>query len=295
MAVGAVLAALVAVMSLPQWQARSAESRTALLSPERRGLNLLDIAPRKARPPLIQPLRSLAVTDKDILDGFTFAEVLARLAEQSGEPELTPSRLFKRWWATQLPADDEDFGAHGGPSCMDPLYGRPYDCPRVEGKQVKDDPFIDHASGSAYIPIGLFNRYDLAASDGSDCGEYRIIFARRSGLRDERVLINFEAVLPNPTPNIGRAGCRPIVEFWASTTTWDVRSVPDKSGPISSWKGRGSCESFDSSDHAPLASVGFESFRRQRRTLPTLSCSSTLPNRARTRRPPRFRSSLSIP
>ncbi|WP_437644927.1 hypothetical protein [Sorangium sp. So ce362] len=62
----------------------------------------------------------------------------------------------------------------------------------------------------------LANRFDLAPPDGAHCGEYRIVFAKRSGITNglNRNFIIFEAQLPNPTPSQGRLGCLPVVQFW---------------------------------------------------------------------------------
>ncbi|RXJ70614.1 hypothetical protein CS022_22855 [Veronia nyctiphanis] len=62
-------------------------------------------------------------------------------------------------------------------------------------------------------PVGLFNRFDLADKDGAHCGEYRIVYARRFG---SPFNIIFEAVYPNPSPEIGLAGCTNVANFWAS-------------------------------------------------------------------------------
>ncbi len=45
-----------------------------------------------------------------------------------------------------------------------------------------------------------------------------IVFARRSGILNAgraRKFLIFEAVLPNPTPSAGLAGCYPVAKFWA--------------------------------------------------------------------------------
>jgi hypothetical protein len=47
------------------------------------------------------------------------------------------------------------------------------------------------------IHIEPFNRFDVAPSDGSHCGEYRIVYTKRSGIANSLVrnLIIFEAAL----------------------------------------------------------------------------------------------------
>lgn len=64
--------------------------------------------------------------------------------------------------------------------------------------------------------VGLFNRFDLAASDFSDCGEYRIVYERAGGAsaRTKRMTLIFEAKLDNPDPSNSPQGCRPVAEFW---------------------------------------------------------------------------------
>lgn len=61
-------------------------------------------------------------------------------------------------------------------------------------------------------PIALFNRFDLAPADGSNCGEYRIVYGRYPNNTFTRFLLIFEAVLPNPTGTL--SGCQPVQQFW---------------------------------------------------------------------------------
>ncbi|ROR97900.1 hypothetical protein EDC56_3569 [Sinobacterium caligoides] len=76
-------------------------------------------------------------------------------------------------------------------------------------------------------PLGLFNRIDLADRDGKHCGEYRIAFGRIAGSESDingnsnsnnnnRFLMIFEGQYPNPQPELGLAGCAPVVNYWAS-------------------------------------------------------------------------------
>ncbi|HZH13947.1 MAG TPA: hypothetical protein VE057_06270 [Archangium sp.] len=196
--------------------------------PERRGIGLLSVSGLQtlAEPEediVVDPRRSLAVTDEVILARFSFEEVMNRLAEQSGIPGLTGLRLYQEWWDSQRKAPGLGLG---GPHCDDTLLpdGKPgfngfsYTCPREEWRQALENPFVEPATNpAAYVPIGLFNRFDLAAEDGSDCGEYRIVFARRSGITEanKRNLIAFEGVLPNPKPKKELDGCRKVARFWA--------------------------------------------------------------------------------
>lgn len=174
---------------------------------------------------VLDPRRSLLVTDLAIVSQFSFAEVMSALAADS-TASITPQALYDQWMDLHNRAPGIGQGGHcndqtsnGIPS----LNGFAFDCPRAEGQLVGRSPF-DSASGDGFFAIALSNRFDLATpptSKGADCGEYRIVFAKRSGVTNaqNRLLIIFEAVLPNPAPN-GKdlGGCRPVAEFWAGLT-----------------------------------------------------------------------------
>jgi hypothetical protein len=199
---------------------RAQEFSELSLSPERRGVALRkDFFAVRAD---IDPRKSLVVTERAIVERFSFTEVMETLVRRAGEPSLTPLGLFQSWWDTQN-------GRGAPPRCLELRFGFPYACPRAEGRQATMDPFANPPHGqlprSAYIAIGLFNRMDLADPDQGDCGEHRIVFARVSGLQgdQERVLLNFEAVLPNP--GAGIEGCGPIAEFWAGLSAIDDPGV----------------------------------------------------------------------
>jgi hypothetical protein len=125
----------------------------------------------------IDARRSLAVTDQVILARFSLQRVLDQLVAQSGVSGLTSRRLFQQWWDTQNPKPGLGLGPHcddqsdaSGPS----LNGFPYTCRAApsEGAQASCDPFAPN-SPCAYIPIGLFNRFDMMPENGEYCGEYR--------------------------------------------------------------------------------------------------------------------------
>ncbi len=177
----------------------------------------------------LDPRRSLAVTDEALLKGFTFERVMDQIVATANEPGLTREVLYGRWWDTLNTSGGAAFpeGIHCDDSIIDgkeSLGAFPIQCPRPEGVLAFTDPFSDPENNpDSYIPIGLFNRFDLARTDGAHCGEYRIVFAKRSGTFDtlNRNLIIFEAMLPNPFPACGVEGCRPIAEAWANLSTLD--------------------------------------------------------------------------
>jgi hypothetical protein len=153
--------------------------------------------------------RSLAVTDQVILKNFTFERVIKQITNGSS---TTPAQLYKQWWGLEKQDDEiNGFKVDG----------------RIEAELASTDPFKDN-SPDGYEPIGLFNRFDLAESEGKDCGEHRIIFAKRSGMSQsdadaifKRNFIIFEAVLPNPladkpTKAERLQGCVPVAHFWAT-------------------------------------------------------------------------------
>jgi hypothetical protein len=168
--------------------------------------------------------RSLAVTDVRILARFRFERVMNALARDAGVKGASGLSLFRQWWSTQAAGTD-------GPHCNQEVdaQGRtllnsyPYDCrpPPSEAAQATCQSLSDPAC--AYIPIGLFNRFDLAAEDGSTCGEHRILFAKQTGQSAplDRNLLIFEAVMRNPNPRLGIQGCRPLIEAWAALSFVD--------------------------------------------------------------------------
>ncbi|MFE8601306.1 NBR1-Ig-like domain-containing protein [Archangium violaceum] len=165
----------------------------------------------------VDPRRSLAVTDKGILANFPLPAVLGQMVAQNGGTGFTATQLFRQLWDTQNPAPgqpDLPFSPH----CTDnagTLNGFPYPCRPGEGNQA---PPAVTPSINDYVAVGLYNRFDLAPTDGSDCGEYRIVFAKRAGVGPGRNFIIFEAVLPNPRQDLGLEGCRAVADFWSDLT-----------------------------------------------------------------------------
>ena len=180
--------------------------------------------------------RSFAVTDHAILDGFSFERVMNSLVERSGVPGMTATRLYQQWLDTQNPkpglvaADAphcDDFLIDGKPS----FNGFPRHCPTREGAFATAKPFVPRQ----FIPLAIINRFDMTATDGSNCGQYRLIYARQSrgeGFSIPELLSNdtlhfiFEAVLPNPKPENGMAACRPVAQFWAELSA--VGSIAER-------------------------------------------------------------------
>jgi len=171
--------------------------------------------------PNVDARRTLAITEQPILANFGLERVLGQLIATGGVTGQTATALFQQWWDTQNPGP----GLGLGPHCDDvvsggtPLVnGYPYLCrpAPAEGAQAACDPFAA-GSACAYVPIGLFMRFDLAPANGGTCGQYRIVYAKTSGRTDtqNRNLVIFEAALPNPHLTQGIRGCEKIVRAWA--------------------------------------------------------------------------------
>lgn len=196
----------------------------------------------------IDPRKSLLVTETDVVSAFTLEDVLQQLIDQAGaSTTATPLTVFRQFMNNHRQGADDPNDI--GPNCddeppnagdiepvfpLDPpppapphpdsekvqtgsINNWPIFCPRT-ADDADSDPFADPGSESAYMATTLANRFDLAPPDGAHCGEYRIVFAKRSGITNglNRNFIIFEARLPNPNPSQGRLGCLPVVEFWAN-------------------------------------------------------------------------------
>lgn len=223
--------------STPEGQDARMEEETGAAAPhsERGGIGLMPTEPGRvsAQAVAVDMRRSLAVNDKTILANFTLQAVLNQLVTQNGGTGFTSAQLFRQLWDTQNAAPGQaDLNAvTASAHCTDngnTLNGFSYACRPGEGAQASTSSPTTLASYSA---IGLFNRFDLAPVDGSDCGEYRIVFAKTSGSSGRNFLI-FEAVLPNPNPGLGLEGCRPVAQFWA-----DLSSDADPASRATKLKG----------------------------------------------------------
>ena len=183
------------------------------------------VVPPKEEPPQgpitsLDARRSMVVTDVALLEGFTFQRFLDTLIARSGVQGLTATQLYRQWLDTQNPKPG--LADPAGPHCDDfvedgqaVFNGFPRRCPTSEGILAQSGFTADE-----YIPIALTNRFDQTPADGSNCGQYRIVFARRMPPR-LRLHIILEPTLRNPNPSAGIAGCRAVALFWASLSKID--------------------------------------------------------------------------
>ncbi len=176
----------------------------------------------------VDPARSLMVTDQTALNRFPLQDVFNQLISKANVAGPSSIGLYQRWWDSQNTTAgavfpnaihcDSYLDANGNPS----INGFPIQCPRNEGVLATSDPFSNlPTNGNFMKPVAIVNRFDLTPVDGSNCGEYRLIYAKKSGETNitDRNLIILEAVLPNPNPSCGIAACRPVAEFWANLST----------------------------------------------------------------------------
>ncbi|MGN6111109.1 MAG: hypothetical protein ACTHU0_38785 [Kofleriaceae bacterium] len=150
---------------------------------------------------------------------FSFDRVMTQLRATAGNSIVDSvnanTLLYQQWMRTYGNAA----GGCSGPGIDPQGYG--LECPRPEEAALASiDPFAPNAAVT-FEPIALFNRFDLAPTSGSHCGEYRMVFAKFPN-HDGRALFIFEGALPNPTPVLGRAACLPVAQFWQ-----DLSNDPD--------------------------------------------------------------------
>ncbi|MGD0679221.1 MAG: hypothetical protein ABSC94_27810 [Polyangiaceae bacterium] len=214
------------------------------------GTTFQDLAasPPGTTPP-IDPRASLFITDTEIVNQFSLEDVLNQLLQQARDAgavgPASALALFQQMFSTETapgcmsdPTDTAEGQFRefdGGLAPAGEINGWPAECPEEESAESTPEfnPFPDAGPGAdaavtdnEFMATTLANRFDLASPDGSDCGEYRLNFARRSGADPNgvfprqlaRLFIAFEARVPNPNRAEGLQGCQPIESFWAGLT-----------------------------------------------------------------------------
>ncbi len=154
---------------------------------------------------------SAVVTDPTVLAKFPFSRTVAQIRSSAAVASTVTIRTLWRNWmrsfsATTAAGDCDDLDVQ--------RYG--LRCPRTpEAKLATIDPFAT-TSTVKFVPVGLFNRFDLAPGNGAHCGEYRIVYAMQSTNPNVggRGFFIFEGILPNPTPAAGLGACLPVARFW---------------------------------------------------------------------------------
>jgi len=143
----------------------------------------------------------------DALDAFTLEEVLDAVAEGTS---LTGLDLYRN--LIDIQASEPNGILSGVQHCTGEINGFPIACDRLEVEQFNN---LEQWFANAVI-----NRIDLAPTDGSNCGQQRIIFANNAFIGNGRMFIILEAEIPNPNPECGVGACQPLVEFWNEVSTF---------------------------------------------------------------------------
>jgi hypothetical protein len=151
--------------------------------------------------------RVLLESNESALKGVSLRQVFDALATnggRKGDGQTLYRQIFDSYATAQegvLPN-----AAHCGDETTNgdtTLNGYHIDCNRVERFHVDD---MD-----SFFPTAFVNRLDLAPANGAHCGQQRMIFASNS---QGRAFMIVEAQIPNPSPELGIEGCRPLAQFW---------------------------------------------------------------------------------
>lgn len=154
---------------------------------------------------------------------FSFSRTIGSILRSAGAPDDQTSR--EDFVRTMISSFDNDAGVtinHRSAVFVpvDDRLAQNGDIGSGEGKLVPARLLDEHDAEFGMKPLALFNRFDLATRDWEHCGEYRIVYSIPNGGFQQRFLLIFEAMVPNPgfikdNPVASEAGCRPMLEFWA--------------------------------------------------------------------------------
>jgi hypothetical protein len=173
--------------------------------------------------------RALLVRDPEVLAMFSFEDVLGRILELNNDDPTPPEELARRLFDVTNTQENRVFD--DGIHCDSPDNPAHTNvpaayCPRSEGKLARapKGSLLDPASEDFFFPVAIVNRLDLM-DPATTCGQYRIVYAKKSGLayeaavpgaaaREDRAFVILEASVPNPTGFPCPEACRPIAEMW---------------------------------------------------------------------------------
>ena len=150
---------------------------------------------------------------------FAFRRTIAAILASAGAPSgAAAQEAFVQGMIDSFAVPDE--------KALNPAAGirMPLD-DRGEAGELQAADMLDESSPTGMKPLALFNRFDLAPDNWSHCGEHRIVYGRERPNPNnpfDRFLLIFEAMVPNPDPDAGAAGCRRVAEFWGGLTGLDA-------------------------------------------------------------------------
>ncbi len=172
------------------------------------GIDVVEVGQQCETPPNVtRPERVLLENDVTAVSTVRLRDVFNALASNGatkGDGELLFNQIYDSFASADqglIPSAVHcgDEMTNGVPT----LNGFPVDCNRIERLHVGG---ID-----AFSALAIINRIDLAPENGANCGQQRMIFASNSF---NRAFIIVEAQVPNPSPELGIAGCIPLAKFW---------------------------------------------------------------------------------
>ena len=137
---------------------------------------------------------------------------------------------------------------------------------RAEADKLIPEQMLDESSPQAMKPLALFNRFDLAPDNWAHCGEHRIVYGKQNpDPFPNRMLLIFEAMVPNPQPSAGEAGCRRVAEFWAGLSGADAADDLEKARRLSAFfyegkTGHADGDLVDPATNAPAPVVSFRNY-----------------------------------
>jgi hypothetical protein len=170
---------------------------------------------------------ALVLNDPESLkDAFSFAAVVKAILKSSGMEDSDANA--DAFVTTMI----DTFGVTGksNDGVEMPIDQRPEELKLVAGELLRGE------DAQRMHPVGVFNRLDLAPHHWSNCGEYRVVFARRQEDTNppKQFLLIFEAKLPAEnagealTLSARQARCTQVATFWA-----ELGKLEDKTSIVS--------------------------------------------------------------
>ena len=155
--------------------------------------------------------RAVVITDQAVIGNrFPFANTIGNLIATAGLTDTPAERVALV--ASMVRSFNKTSQSHpetGLPVTVDVRPGEA----KLDPIKMLAPPDQADSPADSMRPVGLFNRLDLAPDDWRHCGEHRIVYAKKSG---GPFFLIFEAAVENPDAAAGKAGCKPIADFWNS-------------------------------------------------------------------------------
>ena len=150
----------------------------------------------------------------DLQNRFGFKKTLAAILSRAGssqKPEALVDTLLQSFRTT----DTEDRQPRSSlPMKLDSRAGE-------AGLEASE--LLNPEAANGMIPVGLFNRFDLAAAEAGHCGEARVVYAKKPS--GGRLLLILEGKVTPADSGNGNGkdanACNDVAEFWASLVTME--------------------------------------------------------------------------